>query len=59
MYLHIDGLVPIDDISTKGKRLNVHHVYVALFGAHVEPLAAHRYMQVRYSAEQKPQTHSI
>lgn len=37
--LHFNRLIPVDDVSRKHKRLNVHHMDVPSFRSHVKPFA--------------------
>ena len=50
MDLQFDSLVPVDDVSGYGERLDVDDVDVAPFSANVEPLALERQVEAGDSA---------
>jgi hypothetical protein len=50
MDLQFDSLVPVDDVSGYGERLDVDDVDVAPFSADVEPLALERQVEAGDSA---------
>ena len=50
MDLQFDSLVPVDDVSGYGERLDVDDVDVAPFSANVQPLALERQVEAGDSA---------
>lgn len=45
-YSHVDGFVPVNDVTGHGKGLNVYDVDVASLRSYVQPLALERQVTV-------------
>ena len=46
-YSQINGLVPVDDVATEGKGLDVDHMHVTPLRTYVQPLALEGQAHVR------------